>query len=224
MIRFVFGALLIIVFLLYSVLFVAYNPDYYATKFKAIGVSTDITNSEESLTEISFYIVSYLGRQLPDIGPSLGDYSNFFNDRERLHMIDVKNLMTIANFLIFGLTMTMYIMIIIQIRSGSLKNLLEGYFIATILIALTILAAYFINFSEAFIVFHKIFFANDLWIMNPSTDRLIMLMPEQFFINMSMRIIKVFVFLFLSSFIVVVFSNYAIKKRYNGNKKSTGRL
>lgn len=36
------------------------------------------------------------------------------------------------------------------------------------------------DFTKYFIMFHHIFFSNDLWILDPSTDMLINIVPEGF--------------------------------------------
>lgn len=48
------------------------------------------------------------------------------------------------------------------------------------------------NFTKYFVIFHKIFFSNNLWILNPETDRLINIVPEPFFIDTSIRIVVIF--------------------------------
>jgi len=45
-----------------------------------------------------------------------------------------------------------------------------------------------IDFDRAFEMFHLIFFDNDLWILFPPRDRLVMMVPLQFFINISIFI------------------------------------
>lgn len=44
------------------------------------------------------------------------------------------------------------------------------------------------NFSKYFIVFHHIFFDNDLWMLDPRTDLLINIVPEPFFMDTAARI------------------------------------
>ena len=44
------------------------------------------------------------------------------------------------------------------------------------------------DFSKYFVVFHQIFFDNDLWILNPATDLLINIVPEPFFMDTAIRI------------------------------------
>ena len=44
------------------------------------------------------------------------------------------------------------------------------------------------DFSKYFVMFHHIFFNNDLWILNPETDMLINIVPEGFFMDTAARI------------------------------------
>ena len=44
------------------------------------------------------------------------------------------------------------------------------------------------DFTKYFIMFHHIFFTNDLWILDPSTDLLINIVPEPFFVDTAARI------------------------------------
>lgn len=44
------------------------------------------------------------------------------------------------------------------------------------------------DFTKYFILFHHIFFNNDLWILNPETDLLINIVPEPFFMDTAFRI------------------------------------
>lgn len=44
------------------------------------------------------------------------------------------------------------------------------------------------DFTKYFILFHRIFFTNDLWILDPSTDLLINIVPEPFFVDTAARI------------------------------------
>ena len=44
-----------------------------------------------------------------------------------------------------------------------------------------------VNFDGLFVTFHRIAFDNDGWLLNPSTDMLIRLMPTEFFISLGVR-------------------------------------
>ncbi|ALV22843.1 MAG: TIGR01906 family membrane protein [Carnobacterium sp.] len=62
-----------------------------------------------------------------------------------------------------------------------------------------------LNFDQLFIGFHKIFFNNDAWMFNPSTDPIILALPETFFMHC-----------FVLAFILIelaIISGYFIAKR-----------
>lgn len=48
------------------------------------------------------------------------------------------------------------------------------------------------DFTKYFIMFHHIFFSNDLWILDPATDMLINIVPEGFFMDTAARIALLF--------------------------------
>ena len=50
-------------------------------------------------------------------------------------------------------------------------------------IVTSIIIAACIDFDSLFILFHKVAFTNDLWLLDPSTDLLIRLMPIEFFVS-----------------------------------------
>src|SRR5699024_3895128 len=49
-----------------------------------------------------------------------------------------------------------------------------------------------IDFNGFWIHFHKLLFSNDLWLLNPATDRMINMFPESFFNQMVINIIMLF--------------------------------
>ena len=57
------------------------------------------------------------------------------------------------------------------------------------------------NFSSAFQKFHELLFTNDLWLLDPDTDLLILIVPEEFFMDTAVRIVLVFLFLLLLTLI-----------------------
>ena len=48
------------------------------------------------------------------------------------------------------------------------------------------------DFNRYFVIFHHIFFNNDLWILNPATDMLINIVPEPFFMDTAFLILAIF--------------------------------
>ena len=63
---------------------------------------------------------------------------------------------------------------------------------AVFAVALALIGIISTDFSKYFIVFHKIFFNNDLWVLDPRTDMLINIVPEGFFFDTAAQIALVF--------------------------------
>ncbi len=101
----------------------------------------------------------------------------YFTEEEILHMIDVKNLIR------FFLFITSLSAVIFPACFKFVKNkqgLLRAVsFAGFVFVALLFLASLF-DFSEAFIIFHKVFFRNSLWLL-PANTKLIEMFPEEFF-------------------------------------------
>lgn len=78
-------------------------------------------------------------------------------------------------------------------RDDSLRFLRNSA--ALMLIIPTIVGiAFAVNFDQAFVVFHKIFFNNDYWIFSPETDPVITILPDTFFMHCAIGIIGVMIF------------------------------
>lgn len=60
----------------------------------------------------------------------------------------------------------------------------------------------FINFDTLFVLFHKIFFNNDAWLFNPSTDPIILALPEAFFMHSFILAFGVIEFLFIIGYFI----------------------
>ncbi len=130
-------------------------------------------------------------RIAPPEAKNVSRYEVIFNDKEISHMVDVRYLLTIALGLRdFGLLLFLisflYLFKVDQPAIG--KSIFWGNLTAVALLALVV-SAFVINFQAAFILFHRLFFTNDLWILDPAKDRLINIVPEAFFVALIGRII-----------------------------------
>ena len=72
--------------------------------------------------------------------------------------------------------------------------------ITGVLLAITGLTALIVSgsFDRYFVIFHHLFFDNDLWILDPAKDNLINLLPEGFFSDTAFRIGEIFLLMELA--------------------------
>ncbi|HLR21044.1 MAG TPA: TIGR01906 family membrane protein [Tissierellaceae bacterium] len=176
--------------LAFSIELNSYNKDFYIKSYKKYEVPKITNKSIEDLSEITDDIISYLKN-------SGGDelLSKHFNEKEVLHMRDVQNLFNISRWVkIIGLIVSGMILYYFYRKKEYIslgKTLFIGLFINHILFGiLAILAS--IDFNRYFTYFHLLFFSNDLWILNPKTDLMIQMLPEEFFMNIAFRIVLSF--------------------------------
>jgi integral membrane protein (TIGR01906 family) len=70
-------------------------------------------------------------------------------------------------------------------RLGTLLTI--GAIVTVVLLGLAGLAS-LVDFTEAFVTFHEMAFSNDLWMLDPRADYLLMLFPEGFWLDATLRI------------------------------------
>ena len=105
-----------------------------------------------------------------------------FNAKEQQHMADVQDLFGLCRWIGWGCTGA-----VVLIGLALRKNMHWRTFRRTLLVILGIVTAVSalacIDFDSLFVLFHKVAFTNDLWLLNPQTDLLIRLMPIEFFVS-----------------------------------------
>lgn len=178
----------------------AFDADYYVDAFKALNVKDTIGISESALERVTLALVDYIDDGSGDITLTetvKGSELTFYNEKEQHHLEDIRLLAISARtfHLYANLVMAVMAVLLIIITTNEtprerlllfLKSFKYGALFS--ISALSGLGAlYFIDFDWAFRRFHEIFFTNDLWLLNPRTDRLIQLMPLDFFIQFTAR-------------------------------------
>ena len=123
--------------------------------------------------------------------PDTNETEPAFSDKENRHMADVKGIVSLLKIvrwagggIVIGALLFLYLKSKekkAQFLSDALRGFaLSALFLLLIATALAVWGA--VNFDGLFVTFHKVSFANDLWILNPNTDLLVALMPLPFFI------------------------------------------
>lgn len=184
----------------------AYNKDFYIEKYKEYDIEEVTGKNSEELKTITDNLILYLkGGENSLLKPS-------FNEREILHMEDVRALFDLARIIKYiglGLIILIYFYFLKNKNIAFMaKNLFYGLFINHLLLGIIALLAY-IDFNKYFTYFHLIFFSNDLWILNPETDLMIQMLPEVFFIGIA---IKIMIYYLLYLMMVQLISYLYMKK------------
>ena len=188
---------LMIVFLITSVEAVAYwTPHYYENEYTRYQVADDVHMEMDDLLYVTDEMMAYLRGSRDDLNIDTvvdGTPREFFNAREKAHMADVRNLflggLALRRLCLFLAAASVALLALLK---APLKHLLPRMLCAgtVLFLGVTALLAGIIStdFTKYFIIFHKIFFTNDLWQLDPRTDLLINIVPEPFFMDTAARI------------------------------------
>ncbi len=115
-----------------------------------------------------------------------GAEESLFNARETEHMEDVKTLMRVmfrVNEIALAVLITYVAGAVLWAGDRSIRGLakLALLGIGVGVAAVSVVGAFALTgFDEAWSTFHEIAFSNDLWRLDPDTDRLIQMFPEPF--------------------------------------------
>ena len=125
--------------------------------------------------------------------PIDGVITDFYSVRSKIHMADVRNIIvTLKNVNYVSMLLCIISLFKIINTENVIIKLKKIYIRTTIIItaALIIIFAFgLINFDSFFIKFHELLFTNDLWLLDPSEDYIICLLPEKIFMTYGLRIV-----------------------------------
>ncbi len=167
------------------------------------GFSTEVIRENyDALIDYSFPLF-----QGPLQFPSLPSSENAL-----IHFSEVKDIFT--TFYILGMvTLIIGIILIIRKRRDNDISYLLVTAITSVVLPSIIALFLAINFDKAFVLFHKLFFNNDYWLFDPTTDPVITILPDTFFMHCALMIIAIVV-LFSIAFLAV----YLFRRQHTGIK------
>ena len=183
---------LMIVFLITSVEAVTYwTPGYYEHEYEKYNVTAAVRMEMDDLLQVTDEMMDYLRGDRDDLHVMTvvdGSPREFFNATEIGHMEDVRGLflgaITLRRVCLAAAAVCVLLMAALKadLKRTLPRMLCVGtglFFLLAAGIGLLIAS----DFSRYFVVFHHIFFDNDLWIFDPATDMLINIVPEGFFMD-----------------------------------------
>ena len=195
----IFAVSLIIVIFFTSMDLTIYGnmPQNFVNECVKYEVLDDVGVTEEDLAVVTEQMFEYLRgnrEELSDIKTTINGQPDtyFFNEKECMHMADCRKLFT-GGYAIRRYCIILCIILLAVILLINRKEIQQGWhalavgtlsgtigFVAVLAILGSLIAA---NFQKYFTMFHLIFFDNDLWILDPTKDRLLMIMPEGYFMD-----------------------------------------
>ena len=223
--RYVLGYLtalcLLVLIICQSVIIPTFFMPFYRQQYARLERAEYIGIESAELERVTLELLDYMrGRRdsLQGIRATIGGVEQEFFSyyRDIIHMYDVRvlydRLFIVRNVSFFSFIGLLLLMALTKSPIGYLlsrcsREVIVGF----LLLSLVIAGIIAINFEQAWEIFHHIFFDNDLWLLTPPRDRLIMMFPLEFFRNISIFIGGL---LLGASLFVIIASTVYLKRDY----------
>ena len=175
-----------------NIRYVANEPRVYRYAIDEYGAVNTTGVGRDELIRAGAELRAYFNNddREPAIRVQRGDQTvNLFNAREVAHLVDVKDRFVLVNRIqeFSVLYLIGYIAaVVLWAREVTPRRLAVNVIIGSVITLVVIGAAGALGasgFDSAWVSFHEVLFSNDLWRLNPQTDRLIQIYPPEFWQN-----------------------------------------
>lgn len=192
----------ILILLVTCIQWICFDRSFYEREYERMETAASLHMSHGDLMKATTTLLDYLEDHRDDVKVTIDVYElpkEAFNERESLHMVDVKALYQFALHVRICAALVLIIALawLWITQKKAMGKLLANAFVqcamglACLLAFLGIWAL--IDFTSLWESFHHLFFRNDLWLLNPRTDLMINMFPEDFFFHMVLRIALSFI-------------------------------
>lgn len=187
------------------------DTDYYKEEFEKYNIY--IKFSKIDVDKFNNDLLNYLKYEKED---KLFE-SDILSEREKEHLLDVKDLVQKAhNLFLILIIVDVFILILLPILQRRmiavhLAQIISYGGMYTLLLSTLLLFIIYYSFEAFFYYFHVVLFKNDLWMLEP-TDTLINLYPLKFFYDFGFKIFLIAILTSIAMVFVGLFFLYINKK------------
>ena len=183
---FLLGIIFFFLILTISLFLLSFNTSFYKKEFSRYHVYEQFTEPQTKIDQEFSYVLSYLQ------GKTTTLETPFFNEKEKIHLNDVKELYTFARIILYISLFLFLLLSFFLFKNKQPLLFFQGITYGSIFLLLFFFILFIfvlVNFEKTFTLFHKLLFTNDLWMLNPETDNLIKMLPLEIFQDLAKRII-----------------------------------
>jgi len=173
------------------------DEDWFRRTYEKLGTAERMGMNSNDLIASMNRLIDYMEDRADDIKITVtvnGEKVQMFNERETSHMVDVKVLYlswrTARSAMFFLGVLFLIAAALLQKRREAAATYAKGFLIGMGVFFLAILALGLwaaADFDSFWVAFHKLFFSNDLWQLDPDTSRMINMCPEALFSSIILR-------------------------------------
>lgn len=183
----VFAVALVLLVITASIALPIYIRPFYYAHIDALALDTASGFTHSQIRGAYDAVLDYL--TLPNAPFSTGELR--YSAEGAAHFADCKGLFDL-NADVLLLSGAVVLAILLLRRRGKAPSLRRAVFFAgvgSVALPLVIGGLAALDFDRAFVIFHQIFFpGKDNWLFNPRTDEIILVLPQQFFMNCAILI------------------------------------
>lgn len=173
----------------------------YEREYEKYDVLSELDMTMEDTMHVTREMMAYLRGdrdELSVITTVEGKEKDFFNEQDRFHMAEVRDLFIGGLDIRLGAAAAAVLCLLFLFfsRADWKKIISRCYQVALAIVgvlAILLGIACAVDFNAVFVEFHHIFFDNDLWLFDPAEDYMIRMLPEGLFSDMVARIGILFV-------------------------------
>jgi integral membrane protein (TIGR01906 family) len=180
-----------------NVRWVTLDPSTYERGYEKYDAGGRTGLDAEQLRAVTRAFTEYFEGPPGELNPVVnlgGQTRPLFNEREVSHMEDVQQLMQLVFRLgwiaaLYLVGFTVVTLVVYQLAALPLlgRLLLWGAGLSFALL-ISVAALSLVDFGTLFLRFHQVSFRNDLWMLDPRRDYLLMLFPQGFWLDVTLRI------------------------------------
>ena len=156
--KYLLGFILFFIIVLFNFRIIAYDIDFYEKE------SGNLENKKEILSNLLNYF-----KDEEEIN------NNYYSEKEKLHLFDVKKIIDRTIYFSYILSM-----VFILLMTKFYRNFEKVFIYCGIFAGIFLAIAFFSDFNSLFYLFHVVSFDNNYWMLNEEST-LIRLFPEEFF-------------------------------------------
>ncbi len=203
---------LMLFMILFSVFTVVNTDSFYTKQYVKNNTEKYTGMSIEDLDKATVMLLDYVNDKRDNLdmqAEEFGVMSETFDEREKTHMVDVKNLYRFA-------AKSMYTLLILSAaglgimffkdKDSFLSGIMDGAKFAlafAVILSMAFAMMFIFDFNAFWTMFHHVVFTNDLWLLDPKVSTMINMFPLNFFLAMCTSILVRFAVLYFSFFTVI---------------------
>lgn len=165
--------------------FLAFNESFYKKEFAKYWVYDNVQNA----TLLHFQVLSFVQGKSAELPMQ-------FNEREKQHLLDVRNVISASKILAYVLVILLVLLLYFSAFALKDKNKIMNFLgkslffggLATVAAAGMLFLLISLNFLPTFESFHMLFFKSGTYAFDPSSELIVNLYPEGLFMDLGIRI------------------------------------